>query len=82
MHGGLMKIEFGWHLDRAPWAYSQPGLHRIRVGRKNFTALLQTRLGINRPDTGHAERVCQYLERLRKVDSTDAWFHKSFEVDP
>lgn len=77
-----MKIEFGWHLDRAPWSYTQPGLNRIRVGRKNFTALLQTRLGITRPDTGHAERVSQYLEGLRKVDSTDAWFHKSFEVDP
>jgi ATP-dependent helicase/nuclease subunit B len=60
-----MKIEFGWHLDRAPWAYTQPGLNHIRVGRKNFTALLQTRLGITRPDTGHAERVSQYLERLR-----------------
>ncbi|MDQ0863754.1 PD-(D/E)XK nuclease family protein [Arthrobacter globiformis] len=77
-----MKIEFGWHLDRAPWAYTQPGLNRIRVGRKNFTALLQTRLGITRPDTGHAERVSQYLERLRAVDSPGAWFHESFEVDP
>ncbi|WP_104138795.1 PD-(D/E)XK nuclease family protein [Arthrobacter sp. ZGTC131] len=77
-----MKIEFGWHLDRAPWAYTQPGLNQIRVGRKNFTALLQTRLGITRPDTGHAERVSQYLERLRSVDSPDAWFHDSFEVDP
>lgn len=77
-----MKIEFGWHLDRAPWAYNQPGLNRIRVGRKNFTALLQTRLGITRPDTGHAERVSQYLERLRAVDSPGAWFHDSFEVDP
>lgn len=77
-----MKIEFGWHLDRAPWAYTQPGLNHIRVGRKNFTALLQTRLGITRPDTGHAERVSQYLERLRSVDSPAAWFHKSFEVDP
>lgn len=77
-----MKIEFGWHLDRAPWAYTQPGLNRIRVGRKNFTALLQTRLGITRPDTGHAERVSQYLERLQSIDSPSAWFHKSFQVDP
>jgi RecB family exonuclease len=77
-----MKIEFGWHLDRAPWAYTQPGLNRIRVGRKNFTALLQTRLGITRPDTGHAERVSQYLVRLRAIDSSGSWFHESFEVDP
>lgn len=77
-----MKIEFGWHLDRAPWAYTQPGLNHVRVGRKNFTALLQTRLGITRPDTGHAERVSQYLERLRTVDSPGAWFHESFDVDP
>lgn len=77
-----MKIEFGWHLDRAPWAYTQPGLNHVRVGRKNFTALLQTRLGITRPGTGHAERVSQYLERLRAVDSPGAWSHGSFEVDP
>ncbi|WP_353711467.1 PD-(D/E)XK nuclease family protein [Arthrobacter sp. K5] len=77
-----MKIEFGWHLDRAPWAYTQPGLNHVRVGRKNFTALLQTRLGITRPDTGHAERVSQYLERLRAIDSPGDWFHESFEVDP
>lgn len=77
-----MKIEFGWHLDRAPWAYSRPGLNRIRVGRKNFTALLQTRLGITRPDTGHAERVNQYLGRLQSIDSPGAWFHESLQVDP
>lgn len=77
-----MKIEFGWHLDRAPWAYTQPGLNRIRVGRKNFTALLQTRLGITRPDTGNAERVSQYLQRLQSIDSPGAWFHESFRVDP
>lgn len=77
-----MKIEFGWHLDRAPWAYARPGLNRIRVGRKNFTALLQTRLGITRPDTGHAERVGQYLGRLQSIDSPGAWFHESLQVDP
>lgn len=52
------------------------------MGHKNFTALLQTRLGITPPDTGHAERVSQYLERLRSVHSPGAWFHQSFEVDP
>lgn len=77
-----MNIEFGWYLDRAPWAYQRPGLNRIRVGRKNFTALLQTRLGITRPDTGHAERVGQYLGRLQSIDSPGAWFHESFQVDP
>lgn len=39
-------------------------------------------MGITRPDTGHAERVSQYMDRLRSVDSPDAWFHGSFEVDP
>jgi RecB family exonuclease len=77
-----MRIEFGWHLDRAPWAYTHPGLNHVRVGSKNFTALLQTRLGITRPDTGHAERVSQYMNRLQSIDSPDAWFHFSFEVDP
>ena len=77
-----MKIEFGWHLDRAPWAYNQPGLNHVRVGRKGFTTLLQTRLGITRPDTPHAERVSQYLQRLRSIDTPGEWFHTSFAVDP
>ncbi|CAI3793889.1 PD-(D/E)XK nuclease family protein [Pseudarthrobacter sp. MM222] len=77
-----MRIEFGWHLDRAPWSYTRPGLNQIRVGRKNFTALLQTRLGITRPETGHAERVSQYLGRLQSIYSPGAWFHESFQVDP
>lgn len=77
-----MKIEFGLHLDRAPWAYTLPGLNHVRVGRKNFTALLQTRLGVTRPDTGHAERVSQYMNRLQSIDSPGAWFHTSFQVDP
>lgn len=76
-----MKIEFGWHLDRAPWAYNQPGLNHVRVGRKGLTTLLQTRLGITRPDTGHAQRVNQYLGRLQSIDSPGAWFHDSFQVD-
>ncbi|MDQ0665410.1 ATP-dependent helicase/nuclease subunit B [Arthrobacter ulcerisalmonis] len=77
-----MKIEFGWHLDRAPWAYTQPGLNHVRVGRKGFTTLLQTRLGITRPDTPHAERISQYLQRLRSIDTPGQWFHASFTVDP
>lgn len=77
-----MIVEFGWFLDRAPWAYSQPGLNRVRVGRKNLIGLLQTRLGLTRPDTPNVERVSQYLERLKRIDSPDGWFHRSFTVDP
>jgi ATP-dependent helicase/nuclease subunit B len=77
-----MIVEFGWLLDRAPWAYTQPGLNHVRVGPKGFTTLLQTRLGITRPDTPHAERIAQYLRRLQSIDSPNAWFHLSLAVDP
>lgn len=77
-----MIVEFGWLLDRAPWAYTQPGLNHVRVGRKGFTTLLQTRLGITRPDIPHAERISQYLQRLRSIDTPGVWFHASLEVDP
>ncbi|MCZ2404988.1 PD-(D/E)XK nuclease family protein [Paenarthrobacter sp. Z7-10] len=76
-----MIIEFGWFLDRAPWAFAAPGLNRVRVGRKNLIGLLQTRLGLTRPDTPNAERVSQYLQRLQSIDSPAAWFHASFAVD-
>lgn len=77
-----MIVEFGWFLDRAPWAYTQPGLNHVRVGRKGFTSLLQIRLGITRPDTPHAERISQYLQRLQAIDTPSAWFHASLTVDP
>ncbi|ASN51432.1 PD-(D/E)XK nuclease family protein [Sinomonas sp. R1AF57] len=77
-----MIVEFGWFLDRAPWAYSRPGLNRVRVGRKGFVSLLQTRLGLTRPDTQNAERVSEYLRRLERLDSPGAWFHRSLAADP
>lgn len=77
-----MIVEFGWFLDRAPWAYASPGLNRVRVGRKNLIGLLQTRLGLTRPDVPNAERVSQYLRRLEHLDSPDAWFHRSLSADP
>ncbi|WP_433876275.1 RecB family exonuclease [Sinomonas atrocyanea] len=77
-----MIVEFGWFLDRAPWAYTRPGLNRVRVGRKGLVSLLQTRLGLTRPDTQNAERVSQYLRRLEHLDSPGAWFHRSLAADP
>lgn len=80
--GATLIVEFGWFLDRAPWAFSNPGLNRVRVGRKGFTNLLLTRLGLTRPDTTHADRVGQYLQRVLSIDSEDKWFHNSLAVDP
>ncbi|WP_369046805.1 PD-(D/E)XK nuclease family protein [Sinomonas sp. P10A9] len=76
-----MIVEFGWFLDRAPWAYASPGLNRVRVGRKNLIGLLQTRLGLTRAETPNAERVSQYLATLEHLDSPDAWFHDSLHAD-
>ena len=80
--GATLIVEFGCFLDRAPWAFSNPGLNRVRVGRKGFTNLLLTRLGLTRPDTTHADRVGQYLQCLLSIDSEDEWFHSSLAVDP
>jgi hypothetical protein len=77
-----MNVEFGWFLDRAPWAYASPGLNRVRVGRKNLIGLLQTRLGLTRPEVPNAERVSQYLRRLERLDAPQAWFHRSLAADP
>lgn len=77
-----MQVEFGWFLDRAPWSFRSGGLNSVRVGRQGMVALLQTRLGITRPETTHLERVNQYIARLRTIDSPSAWFNTSFDVDP
>ncbi|NKX53026.1 RecB family exonuclease [Arthrobacter mobilis] len=79
-----MRVEFGWFLDRAPWAFQSPGLNAVRVGREGLTKLLQTRLGTTRPELpdSYVTRVQQYLARLQAADTPDSWFHGSFEVDP
>lgn len=77
-----MRVEFGWFLDRAPWSFQSGGLNTVRVGRLGFVALLQTRLGITRPEVAHLGRVNQYTARLRALDSSSAWFSTSFAVDP
>ncbi|MFD1210632.1 PD-(D/E)XK nuclease family protein [Arthrobacter sp. GCM10027362] len=78
-----MRVEFGWFLDRAPWAFTSPGLNAVRVGREGLTQLLQTRLGITRPQPvdSHITRIQQYVARLQAADTPDAWFHRSFAVD-
>ena len=80
--GGMMRVEFGWFLDRAPWAFSSPGLNAVRVGRQGLVQLLQTRLGTTRPPVPHIVRVNQYLARLQEINRPGAWFHDSFSVDP
>jgi ATP-dependent helicase/nuclease subunit B len=78
----MMDVEFGWFLDRAPWTFRGSRLNAVRVGRQGLTQLLQTRLGITRPDVPHIYRVNQYAARLRATDRPDAWFHRSFALDP
>lgn len=77
-----MRVEFGWFLDRAPWSFRSGGLNTVRLGRLGFVALLQTRLGITRPEVTHLVRVNQYVARLRALDNSSAWFSTSFAVDP
>lgn len=77
-----MKVVFGLQLDgEQGW---QPA-HRLGLpvlGPLGFLNLLETRLGLLRAECAHAQRATQYRECLKRCDTSDRFYHASFQVDP
>lgn len=77
-----MHITFGMYLDGAEWSDADASIGELRVGPASMLDLLETRLGIGGPAIHPATRINQYMARLTDSDTTDAWFHRSFKLDP
>lgn len=80
--GESVDIEFGLFLDHAPWGHGNSALGSVRLGPRGLTQLLQTRLGLGRPEAVHTRRVNQFKARLASAATPDAWFHDSWATDP
>lgn len=77
-----MKILFGMHLDGAPWSGEPAAMGEARVGPRGLLGILESELGLSRPQVHPVHRIDGYMKRLEAADCESAWFHKSFDVDP
>ncbi|PGH57161.1 hypothetical protein CRT60_11825 [Azospirillum palustre] len=80
-----MRVQFGWHLDGAHWPETLDGaIHGLGdavVGPEGLLGLLESCLGLGRPDVPPVLRVAQFLARLRAVDDGARFFSASLAAD-
>ena len=77
-----MIITFGLRLDGEHGWRPADRLGMPICGPLGLLNLLETRLGLLRADCAHAQRVTQYRECLKQVDTGDRFYHASFGIDP
>lgn len=76
-----MKIRLGLDLDGQHGEVPAPQLDEISVGPLGMLNILETQLGLLRLETPQGERVMQYRDGLRRIDSTTRFFHASLAAD-
>jgi hypothetical protein len=77
-----MNITVGLQLDGERGWRPANRLGMPVVGPLGLLDLLETRLGLQRTACTHVQRVTQYCECLKSCDTSDRFYHASFEIDP
>lgn len=77
-----MKVIFGPYLDGAIWSGQHSALGQVRTGPLGLLSILETYLGLSALPVHPAIRINEYMQRMEKIDCNEAWFHKSFQLDP
>lgn len=76
-----MKITLGLHLDgQRSWRRRNIFGHAT-VGPMGLLNLLEIFLGLPKPIENEAERILQYKDLLANLDTSDRFYHRSFEAD-
>lgn len=75
-------ITFGLHLDGQRPTPSANALGTSLVGPLGFLSILETQLGLSALHPSQAERIVQYQDCLRRLDSEQRFYHRSFATDP
>lgn len=76
------RILLGWYLDGARATEAHNTLGESVVGPLGMLTLLETQLGLLKLQPAQAERVVQYEDCLRELDSPTRFYHQSFATDP
>lgn len=77
-----MKVIFGLYLDGAIWSNEPSALGEVRIGPLGLLSILETYLGLSAISVHPAIRINEYKQRIEEIDCDEAWFHKSFNLDP
>lgn len=76
-----MQVTFGLRLDERQGPSDKAYFMSPIVGRLGFLGLLETYLGLARPEVSAAQRVAAYLGHLRRCDNAKRFYSRSLEVD-
>jgi len=76
-----MQVTFGLRLDERQGPSDRAYFMAPIVGRMGFLGLLETYLGLARPEVSAAQRVAAYLGHLRRYESGNRFYSRSLQVD-
>ena len=76
-----MQVTFGLRLDERQGPSDRGYFMEPVVGSMGFLGLLETYLGLARPEVPQAQRVAAYLGHLRKFDDGNRFYSRSLRVD-
>ena len=76
-----MNIRLGLYLDGQHGTTFKAQLDSLTTGPLGMLNVLETQLGLLRLEVSNSDRVLQYLEVLKRLDSSERFYHQSFGVD-
>lgn len=76
-----MHVTFGLSLDGYRGGTRSNSFASVTLGRNGFLGLLETYLGLSRPQTSVARRVATYLGYLEQCDEEGQFYSESLRVD-
>lgn len=76
-----MHVTFGLNLDARQGPSPQSSFNTPVVGRLGFLSLLETYLGLVRPEVAAAQRVAVYMGHLQHHDNGTRFYSASMKVD-
>jgi hypothetical protein len=77
-----MIIRFGLDFDRKLPDPAQNRIGQVTVGPAGLLAILETRLGLSRPEVSAARRLVQYHACLSRLNHPRRFYAPSFKEDP
>ena len=77
----LMHVTLGLKLDSRLGPCNQDTLDQPVVGPLGLLGLLETWLGLSRPEVSTAQRVTSYLGHLRKQSAPNRFYSRSLQAD-
>ncbi len=80
-NGCVMNIVFGFDLDGVCWSERPAAIGQVRTGPLGLLGILETRLGLGRPDIHPVHRIDATVRRIQSTDWESAYYGASFRAD-